>query len=52
MTDTWDPVHPDTVNGPDLDLVLVLFRDIDWRDQVVVERRVADLRALDPARHP
>jgi len=52
LPDTWDPIHPDTLNGPDLDLVLALFRDIDWRDQAVVERRVADLRTLDDASRP
>lgn len=45
--DSWDPVHPDTLGGAELDAVLSMFRDVDWADRVAVERRVADLRALD-----
>lgn len=45
MTD-WNPVHPDTLVGPELDDLVAMFGDIDWASQQAVEQRTAELQAL------
>lgn len=42
--DEWNPVHPDTLVGPELDELVAMFGDVDWRDQSAVEARVAELQ--------
>lgn len=46
----WNPVHPDTLTGPELDAVVAMFGDIDWHDQTAVEQRAAALTELQPAK--
>lgn len=44
-SEPWNPVHPDWLVGPDLDVVMLLFGDVDWQERTAVEQRVADLHA-------
>lgn len=46
VEDTWNPIEPDSVFGPELDDLMEMFGDIDWRNQHAVESRVAELEAL------
>lgn len=37
------PLDPDWLRGPELDLVVELYRDVDWRDEAAVAQRAAEL---------
>ncbi len=45
----WNPVHPDTLAGPELDEVVAMFGDIDWASQSAVEQRARNLAELATA---
>ena len=46
-SEPWAPIHPDSLTGDELAVVMALFGDIYWDDRAAVEARVAALRALD-----
>lgn len=50
MPEDWNPVHPDTLVGAELDELVAMFRDVDWTNRDAVQRRVEELRALSGGR--